>query len=144
MPRFCFINFVMDVQQVDGSRIPFDGRLDYCFSNQEKCFSLTLEELETLKLDCLEAFTCRSISDANEDYSTGSTYFIGADRSPRCFLEKVALAIFRFHTKDAVFDGKKSGAEWWTQVVDCRDDIGFHWDRDYGETSKSSSTSSCL
>jgi hypothetical protein len=25
-----------------------------------------------------------------------------------------------------------SGAEWWTQVVDSEDDIGFHWDRDYG------------
>eukprot|EP01034_Spumella_vulgaris_P024711 gene24711-31085_t len=30
------------------------------------------------------------------------------------------------------FDADKSGAEWWTQVIDSRDDIGFHWDRDYG------------
>jgi len=36
------------------------------------------------------------------------------------------------HTADAIFDHKTSGAEWWTQVIDSRDDIGFHWDRDYG------------
>jgi hypothetical protein len=22
--------------------------------------------------------------------------------------------------------------EWWTQCIDARDDIAFHWDRDYG------------
>ena len=31
---------------------------------------------------------------------------------------------------------RKSGAEWWTQVIDTDDDIGFHWDRDYGEEEK--------
>ena len=25
----------------------------------------------------------------------------------------------------------KRGAEWWTQVIDPRDDIGVHWDKDY-------------
>lgn len=25
-----------------------------------------------------------------------------------------------------------SGAEWWSQTIEAGDDIGFHWDRDYG------------
>jgi|TARA_B100001142_G_scaffold7578_1_gene7520 hypothetical protein len=30
------------------------------------------------------------------------------------------------------FDPSRSGAEWWTQVIDARDEIGTHWDKDYG------------
>ena len=30
------------------------------------------------------------------------------------------------------FDPSRSGAEWWTQVLDARDEIGLHWDKDYG------------
>jgi len=33
---------------------------------------------------------------------------------------------------DQEVDPERSGAEWWTQVIDTRDDIGIHWDRDYG------------
>jgi hypothetical protein len=29
------------------------------------------------------------------------------------------------------YDPARSGAEWWTQVLDPRDDIGVHWDKDY-------------
>jgi hypothetical protein len=114
-------------------RVPFEGSLSYDFSNFQKCLPIDSEQLGSLKLDCAEAFSCRSIPDGNENYSTGSTYFAASDQNPRCFLEKLALSIFRFHTKNAIFDAEKSGAEWWTQVIDCRDDIGFHWDRDYGK-----------
>lgn len=114
-------------------RVPFDGSLNYDFINFQHCLSVDSEQLDSLKLDCAEAFSCRSIPDANENYSTGSTYFVVSEQSPRCFLEKLALTIFRFHTKNAIYDPEKSGAEWWTQVIDCRDDIGFHWDRDYGK-----------
>lgn len=106
--------------------------LNYDFSSFHKVLSTDSEELDCLKTDCGEAFTCRSIPDANENYSSGSTYFVRADQDPRCFLEKLALSIFKFHTKGAAFDQELSGAEWWTQVIDCRDDVGFHWDRDYG------------
>lgn len=103
--------------------------------------------------DCKIAFTCRSVS-SKEDYSTGSTYFQRADQPPRCLLEALALEIFRKHTTGRIFDPtygtplhkytvwsstllclffRRSGAEWWTQVIDSRDDIGFHWDRDYGD-----------
>lgn len=106
--------------------------LNYDFSSFHKILSTDCEELDCLKSDCGEAFTCRCIPDANENYSSGSTYFVRADQDPRCFLEKLALSIFKFHTKGAAFDQELSGAEWWTQVIDCRDDVGFHWDRDYG------------
>lgn len=39
--------------------------------------------------------------------------------------------LFAFHTKNAVFDVNESGGEWWTQVIEEQDDIGFHWDKDY-------------
>ena len=68
----------------------------------------------------------------NADYSTGSTYFIRADETPRCVLEECAKSIFEYHTQGVRFDATNSGAEWWTQVIDSRDDIGFHWDKDYG------------
>lgn len=37
-----------------------------------------------------------------------------------------------------------SGAEWWTQVIDSRDDIGFHWDRDYGTFSQAAMKTSAF
>ena len=117
------------------SRVTFDGVLDYSFSNFHDCLSLGPEALDMLKLDCQEAFTCRSILNSDESYSSGSTYFIKSNYAPRCQLEQLALSIFQLHTKDAIFSAELSGAEWWTQVIDCRDDIGFHWDRDYGKLS---------
>ena len=29
------------------------------------------------------------------------------------------------------YDPETSGAEWWTQVIDDEDEIGWHWDKDY-------------
>jgi hypothetical protein len=84
---------------------------------------------------------CKAVKDAkavekDADYSIGTTYFIRADETPSNLLEECALAIFRHHTSQLVnqqpYDANLSGAEWWTQVIDSRDDIGFHWDRDYG------------
>jgi len=68
--------------------------LNYEFSNIQKCLKLNPEELESLRQDCHEAFSSRSIKDGNENYSTGSTYFIKADEKPRCFLEKLAQKNF--------------------------------------------------
>ena len=31
----------------------------------------------------------------------------------------------------ATYDPSNSGAEWWTQVIDDEDEIGWHWDKDY-------------
>ncbi len=82
--------------------------------------------------DCKIAFNSRSLKSSSDNYSEGSTYFIKANEKHQCNLESIALSIFREHTKSIKFDPSKSGAEWWSQVIDSRDDIGFHWDRDYG------------
>eukprot|EP01035_Chromulina_nebulosa_P018091 gene18091-23740_t len=34
--------------------------------------------------------------------------------------------------KELIEIENKKRAEWWTQVIDSNDDIGFHWDKDYG------------
>ena len=129
----------------DDSRIPFKGSLDFNFGNFENCLSHSPIVIQSLKDDCLHAFTSPNTNEDEEKnndddidiestsyHNKGSTYFQRSSIKPRCNLEALALSIFQFHTKDAVFDKNRSGAEWWTQVVDSEDDIGFHWDRDYG------------
>ena len=79
--------------------------------------------------DAAAAFTAR---DTGGEYSRGTTFWVGAADAPNCALERLALEIFRFHARDAVFDPKTSGAEWWTLVIDgAADDVAFHFDRDY-------------
>lgn len=82
--------------------------------------------------DCETAFNCRNIATKSQNYSVGATYFIKSTESAKSTLESLAQQIFHFHTNGLLFDPDTSGAEWWTQVIDHRDDIGFHWDRDYG------------
>jgi hypothetical protein len=130
----------MSVAVDENTRIRFDGKLNFDFENFENCLSNDAAIIDVLRDDCLHAFTARSdLSDeeissvsSNEYHNSGSTYFQRSDLKPRCRLEELALSIFKFHTKNAKFKDKLSGAEWWTQVVDSDDDIGFHWDRDYG------------
>ena len=81
--------------------------------------------------DCERCFTCREVEDG-DNYSVGSTFFLHSNETPRCAMEALALQIFNLHSKGKKFDPLSSGAEWWTQYIDHRDDIGFHWDRDYG------------
>ena len=64
-------------------------------------------------------------------YETNATYWVGAHTKPTSALEKLVLDIFRHHTAGQRFDAQRSGAEWWTQVVESSRDIGFHFDRDY-------------
>lgn len=64
----------------------------------------------------------------------GNSFWLAAEQVPRCTLERAARAIFAFHTKDAVYDAARSGAEWWVQfrskASDDGEAIGFHWDKD--------------
>ena len=102
--------------------------------------------------DCSRAFNCRSlqkksksknknVNKPDKQYSSGSTFFIKSNSQPRCLLESIALSIFNYHTSNnnsnnhglPEYDANTSGAEWWTQVIDHRDEIGMHWDRDYGK-----------
>jgi len=101
-----------------------------------------------LLADCGEAFTARAATKREGPYSAGETYWLAADAEPRCALERLAKRVFEAHTREAAaalaaeadagagsgtagFDPRRSGAEWWTQVVDVDDEIGMHWDKDY-------------
>ena len=85
---------------------------------------------DTLLADCARVFTARETG-VGEELSAGCTFWTQSDAKPKTALERLALDIFRFHTRNAEFDASSSGAEWWTQVIDPEDDIGLHWDRDY-------------
>ena len=99
-----------------------------------KSYSQCLSSSAALKLkqDCARVFDCKSVDENDDNYSTGSTYFKLANEKPSCLLEYYAQSIFLYHTRGLAFDPNSSGFEWWTQVIDSDDDIGFHWDRDYG------------
>lgn len=113
----------------DGRTI-IGGTVDY----STRCIDGALTQSDaastSLLSDCQSAFTARSVG-TEDNYSTGSTFWVAAGSKPRTVLEKLALQIFEHHTAAAVFDPEKSGAEWWTQCIDSEDDIGLHWDRDY-------------
>ena len=103
--------------------------------------------------DCRRVFTARSVKKKDgkktgRQYSSGETFWISAEATPRCALEHLAQQIFHLHVTDAArkwedecgddanapppFDPHRSGAEWWTQVIDpTHDAIGLHWDKDY-------------
>ncbi|CAN0120782.1 unnamed protein product, partial [Phaeothamnion confervicola] len=118
------------IVDTDG-RIPVAGTLDYQFRSFSAAVPAAKDpkELQKLVADCEAAFNARA---REGQYSTGETYWVQADSEPRCALEALALAIFREHTQEARFAKDRSGAEWWTQVVDAEDDgIGFHFDKDY-------------
>lgn len=106
--------------------------VDYSFQSFLALIRPDAEALATLRQDCEIAFTARAAS-SGAAYSRGETFWVSADAlAPSTVLEGLALEIFRLHTQDKVFDATRSGAEWWTQVIDTEDEIGWHWDRDYG------------
>jgi hypothetical protein len=111
--------------------------------------------LEKLLRDCKKVFTAKQTLET-ESYSAGSTFWISAAEGEQeqeeqeqenadkrtkgnklslSGLERLALRVFEHVTKQLKegedYDSKASGAEWWTQVIDPRDDIGAHFDKDY-------------
>ena len=116
-------------------RTATDGTCDY----RTRVWDAAVPEasVPSLVADCKAAYlkvtTQTGVSGLT--YSTNATYWMGAEASPRTALERLALSIFRHHSRRARFDPARSGAEWWTQVVSAQEEetgtIGFHWDRDY-------------
>lgn len=80
--------------------------------------------------DCEAVFTARATG-AGEGLSSGATFWVAANAKPKMALERLALQIFAHHAAGAEYDPSRSGAEWWTVVIDDTDDVGLHWDRDY-------------
>ena len=119
-------------------RVPFKGSLPVLesgFISYPRCIPTSLlqgGESKSLLQDMKTSMSAREVEEDGQ-YSLGDTFFLPATVPPRCGLEALAKSLFEFHTKDAEgFDPERSGAEWWTQVIDTRDDIGVHFDRDYG------------
>ena len=123
-------------------------RLRYEPTTRERFIKADEEETRRgIVRDCEAAHTAKTTKKKkNSAYSSGSTFWIGAGEAPRCALEALALETFRLATEEALaatsgedegageaarYDPTRSGAEWWTQVIDDRDEIGWHWDKDY-------------
>ena len=93
--------------------------------------SLKFPLLESLLDDCEVVFTARDKPNGSA-YSAGQTYFLPASMKPRCALEALALSIFHKHTEHCkgMYDPKKSGANWWTLVLDDDDDDDVKKEKD--------------
>ena len=135
------------------------------FASYSNAFSIPLDAHRAMLLnDCSLVFTART-KDDSDGYSTGSTFFLPCLMKPRCTLEALAQRIFRAHVdtmgelindegeKELLYDPERSGAEWWTLVLDTPsntdapdddekadenddddddDEVGIHFDADYG------------
>ena len=112
----------------DTGRIIVGGTVNYATRVFDD--ALRMSDAARLVADCTTVFTAREAGEEGE-YSAGSTFFVPADAAPKTALELLALQIFRYHARDAAFDPARSGAEWWTQVIETEADIAWHWDRDY-------------
>ncbi|KAL3942658.1 MAG: hypothetical protein SGBAC_003177 [Bacillariaceae sp.] len=106
--------------------------------------------LETLREDCKTVFTARDKPDG-QAYSAGQTFFLPTKMKPRCALEGLVKEIFDKHTahlEKGTFSLEHSGSEWWTLVMDEKDEkpqpkgedgddddeedeVGLHFDADY-------------
>eukprot|EP00397_Hematodinium_sp_SG-2012_P009992 GEMP01010092.1.p1 GENE.GEMP01010092.1~~GEMP01010092.1.p1 ORF type:complete len:562 (+),score=124.76 GEMP01010092.1:494-2179(+) len=67
----------------------------------------------------------------DKQYSSGATYWVDATDEPKNNYEALALNIFKHHTEGVDYDAARSGAEWWTVIMDDDAEVGLHWDRDY-------------
>ena len=125
----------------------------HSFASFSSAVNLNTSQRENIIHDCELTFTARTKEDSDA-YSSGATYFIPASMKPRCALEELALKIFQTHTKHIEvgkhYDLERSGAEWWTLVLDTSpsqndekdnkeedeededDEVGMHFDADYG------------
>eukprot|EP00752_Nemacystus_decipiens_P007142 g6395.t1 len=125
-------------------RVPFAGNVSFDFRSAPNALTAALappDVVEQVVKDCRTVATARASKMA---YSTGKTFWMQADRVPRNSLERLALDIFEAHTAGARFNRAASGAEWWTQVINDSDDIGWHWDKDYGMEAQGINVHPCL
>ena len=148
-----------------GTEIPQEDPVPrYSFASFPSSLAIDNGQMEHVISDCNSAFSARTKEDSDA-YSSGATYFIPASMKPRCALEELAMNIFKAHTKGLEpgkdFDLERSGAEWWTLVLDTAkekkqnsgdndvdadadadadsqsseeedDEVGMHFDADYG------------
>ena len=123
----------------------------HLFWSSQDAIAFDSTQLDLLRQDCATVFTARDKPDG-QAYSTGQTFFLPANKEPRCALEALVMTIFQKHTahlEKGTFSPAHSGAEWWTLVMDDDDDdadappsgdtseeeeedeVGLHFDADY-------------
>ena len=94
---------------------------DLKFRSCERALALSQPKLQQLRRDCTLIFPLNSSS------------WIGCGDTPRCDLERLALAVFAAHTRGVEYDASRSGAEFWAQVRadgHAQEAVQFHWDVD--------------
>lgn len=155
---FAVLNsFIVDKSNNDMTHDKPDPVPRYPFASFLSAVEINMKELDNIMHDCELAFTARTREDS-ESYSTGATFFMPAVMKPRCALEALAMDIFEAHTKGLDpgqdYDPERSGAEYWTLVLENKpkeqrifskdqdddddgsdeddDEVGMHFDADYG------------
>ena len=93
------------------------------------CFETRMCWMQHLGDEELERMlkTCRLV------FALDGSSWMPSHETPRCFAERLAMAVFRHHTVGCRFDPARSGAEWWAQVRQSghhEEGIQFHWDTD--------------
>lgn len=130
MPEDSSSSEAEDINVDEVGRLAIGGQVDLSTRCLEGALHADASATAALLADCAAAFTAR-VKGAADELSSGSTFWVGSNAKPATTLERLALEIFRYHSQHAQFEVARSGAEWWTQVIDSEDDIGLHWDRDY-------------
>ncbi len=91
------------------------------------------DQVLVLRSACEEVFTAEA-KEKGATYSSGQTFWVGADDTPMNELEAFAKRVFNFHTEGmATFDRSKSGVEFWPLVLDVIDAVSG--DRVFSSTS---------
>ena len=115
----------------ESGRVPIGGEMDYSFRAYNETLSPSVREV--LREEAIKV--CKVDDGGGTRYSTGETYWVPCDADPSTLtgLENLALSIFKTHTAGAIHDRSKSGAEWWTVVVEENDEaeVTWHFDKDY-------------
>ena len=111
-------------------RVKFKGTLPTIENGASVWENVINEEvLQQLKEECKSAVVKRTTG--KQQYSRGSTYWLGATAEPKSKLEEYVKQVFEFHSSSAIFDKSTSGAEWWALSLDGDSQVGWHWDKDY-------------
>ena len=118
------------------------------FWSCDDAFQIHPDYLDSLRQDCETVFTARDKPEG-QAYSAGQTFFLPANKKPRCALEAIVLSIFQKHVEHVdkgMYSMEHSGVEWWTLVLDGEeenpvegekddedeeDEVGLHFDADY-------------
>jgi len=119
-------SFVLPTRQSTTTKLPkaqYDPSIvpRYPFASFPSALTIHPHQLPNLLHDFEHAFDARTKED-DAAYSTGATFFMPAVMKPRCALVDLALRIFKCHTEGLLvgrdYDLERSGAEWWTLVLD--------------------------